>query len=876
LAYRKSSYPWAKREPLQSPTSGGIYHSFLLVVALFILSVATSRAAGAQKPPATPATNSRIASGSETTPIPKPEQAIPLPQIADRARELHNHLMEIYQQLSAAQEALPSEAASQLRAEDIRERALFVDALVMGIPTALDLRDEDQHWVSLYRQFTSEGKFLTSRATSLEEQIQFLEVQQSVWRATLDQISQLRGIQAVVDRVQQEVNAIMATRFKVQEQLNLVLTLQNQISQQDQQIAEVLTKLNQAREQLRAHLFERDGYPLWETRELRNHDRPMTLSVRRNVDRELRDSGDLLGVNKLRAVFALALYGLSLFAALKLKAYVTTRGGTAVPFESLKICSRPFSVALVIALAGTIGRFQSATSGIAILFVLLWLIPTLRLLPPLIRPGPRSLLYALVPVLLLEGARILIPFSSALKREVFLLNMLLALILIAWLVRPARLRQLGMEDLNSRLLILGVRSGMVLLAASLASNFFGFLSLSQVLGMSVLLGSFAGAALFGAFRILNLILLILLQTDWARSLPRPRVAIVERWAGRVLGCVAILAWLNGMSQLLTIHDKVISTISGVLEYSLGYGEVRFTLRGSLGVLLIVLVGYSLARAFTFILQRFLLPRLPLQRGMAYAISTVTYYVLLLLVVVVTLGAAGVELNRFTVLTGAIGVGLGFGLQNIVNNFVSGLILLFERPIHLGDTIDVGGLVGTVRRIGARSSTILTFQGAEVIVPNSNLLSNQVINWTLSSQWRRVDVPVRVAYETDPERVLNLLVEVAESNPSVLRQRPPAAYFLGFGDCALNFELRFWSAEQDTWFQLQSEVAIAVAKALRKAGIEIPFPQRDLHVRSVDTVVRSTFTSDGSGTSSLARTSRPKHATAAPPQSPQTEGNRKQK
>jgi small-conductance mechanosensitive channel len=224
--------------------------------------------------------------------------------------------------------------------------------------------------------------------------------------------------------------------------------------------------------------------------------------------------------------------------------------------------------------------------------------------------------------------------------------------------------------------------------------------------------------------------------------------------------------------------------------------------------------------------------LRLQRGVPYALSTVTYYLLLLLVAVAALSAAGIELNKFTVLTGAIGVGLGFGLQNIVNNFVSGLILLFERPIHVGDTVEVGGLVGVVRRIGARSSTVVTLQGAEVIVPNSNLLSNHLINWTLSSQWRRVDVPIRVAYGNDPERVIKLLVGIAESHPGVLLERPPAAFFMGFGDSALNFELRFWSAWQDTWFQLQSDVTVAVAKALREAGIEIPFPQRDLRIRSI--------------------------------------------
>jgi len=163
-------------------------------------------------------------------------------------------------------------------------------------------------------------------------------------------------------------------------------------------------------------------------------------------------------------------------------------------------------------------------------------------------------------------------------------------------------------------------------------------------------------------------------------------------------------------------------------------------------------------------------------------------------------------------------------------------LLFERLIHVGDTVDVGGLVGIVRRTGARSSTVVTFQGAEVIVPNSNLLSNQVINWTLSSQWRRIDVPVRVAYGTDPERVIKLLVFVAESYPGVLLERPPTAFFMGFGESSLNFELRFWSAWQDTWFQLQSDVTVAVAKALQEADIQIPFPQRDLHVRSFNVPV----------------------------------------
>jgi small-conductance mechanosensitive channel len=841
----------------------------LLAVVFLILFSAPPRAVEAQKSPATPApvTNPKIPEGPETAPQSNPAaRAIPLPQIADRAKELHSRLVGTYQQLSSTQEVLPSESVIQRRAQDIRERALYVDALIKGIPTSMDLRDEDQYWVSLNRQFTSERKSLTSQANSLGDQIQFLDREQSVWQVTLDQIRHARGIQGVVDRVQQELNAIEATRNKVQEQLNLVLTLQNQISQQDQQITEVLDQLSQARAQMRGQLFERDGQPFWKARELRSLDRPMTLSVHGTINRELRGTGDLLSSHKLRALFALALYGLSLFAVFKLRAYISGREETALPPQSQTIRSRPYSVALVVALLGTIGRFQSTTSGIVILFALLWLIPTLRLLPPLIRPGPRSLFHAFLPILLLEGARILIPFSTVLKRDLFVLNMVLALILLAFLIRPTRLRHLGMEGRNSRLLILGVRAGMVLLAVSIISNFFGFLSLSQVLGVSVFFAFFGGAALYNAARVLTLMLMILLRTDWARVLLNVRLSLFERWAGRVLASAAILVWLNGLLQVLTIHDLIFSSISDVLNYSIGYGNLRFTLGGFLSVSLIVLVGFFLARVFTFILKRFLLPRMPLQRGVAHAVSTVTYYVLLVLVAIVSLAAAGVELNKFTVLTGALGVGLGFGLQNVVNNFVSGLILLFERPIHLGDTVEVGGLVGTVRRIGARSSTILTFQGAEVIVPNSNLLSNQVVNWTLSSQWRRVDVPIRVAYGTDPERLLRLLVEVAESNPRVLRERPPTAYFLGFGDSALNFELRFWSADQDSWFQLQSEVVIAVARALQNAEIEIPFPQQDLHVRSVDASVRAILASEGARPTKAAYATMPEHSKATSSQS----------
>jgi small-conductance mechanosensitive channel len=293
-------------------------------------------------------------------------------------------------------------------------------------------------------------------------------------------------------------------------------------------------------------------------------------------------------------------------------------------------------------------------------------------------------------------------------------------------------------------------------------------------------------------------------------------------------------WFNVLSRLLTLHDSLTRVVSDALAYPIGFQKVHFTLGGLFSFLFILFAGYAIANAITFAFRKFLLSRFPLERGLPFAISKVTYYVLLVLVSLAGLANAGLDVNKLTLVTGALGVGVGFGLQNIVNNFVSGLILLIERPIRVGDTVEIGGLVGRVRRIGARSSTVHTFQDAEVIVPNSDFVGKEVINWTLSSLRRRVDIPLSVAYGTEPERLISLLLELAVAHPAVISNPKPEAYFLDFGESALRFELRFWTYQED-WFQLKSDIAVHLITALREANIEIPFPQRDLNIRSVSTL-----------------------------------------
>jgi len=223
------------------------------------------------------------------------------------------------------------------------------------------------------------------------------------------------------------------------------------------------------------------------------------------------------------------------------------------------------------------------------------------------------------------------------------------------------------------------------------------------------------------------------------------------------------------------------------------------------------------------------------QGARDALVTIMGYILFIIAIMAGLSAAGFNFGNLAIIAGALSVGIGFGLQNIVNNFVSGLVLLFERPIRKGDWIEVGGTEGVVKDIQIRSTVIQTFDRSDVIVPNSELISGQVTNWVLSSQSGRAIVPVGVAYGTDTEKVRDILMAIAEENDDVVKtgyMPDPRVLFRAFGDSSLNFELRVFLYNVDNRLSVISDINFAIDKAFREQGIEIPFPQRDLHIKSM--------------------------------------------
>ncbi len=274
-----------------------------------------------------------------------------------------------------------------------------------------------------------------------------------------------------------------------------------------------------------------------------------------------------------------------------------------------------------------------------------------------------------------------------------------------------------------------------------------------------------------------------------------------------------------------------SSFSDFLEAKATVGSITISPGSLLGFALVLWVSSLLSRLLGFLLAEEVLPRFDLRRGTAVAISGITRYLILVGGFVLATGVAGIDLKTFGFVAGALGVGIGFGLQNIVSNFISGLILLFERPIQVGDAVDVSGATGTVASIGIRASTVHTFDGSDVIVPNADLISKPVINWTGSNPNRRFDVSVGVAYGSPLETTAQALLAAARRTPGILPGPGPEAFFQAFGASSLDWTLRVWVRMDDSP-RVLSDLKRAISEELEKEKIEVPFPQRDLHIRSV--------------------------------------------
>ncbi|KPQ19339.1 MAG: small-conductance mechanosensitive ion channel [Algoriphagus marincola HL-49] len=274
-------------------------------------------------------------------------------------------------------------------------------------------------------------------------------------------------------------------------------------------------------------------------------------------------------------------------------------------------------------------------------------------------------------------------------------------------------------------------------------------------------------------------------------------------------------------------------IDQIMNLSLfNLGDSKLTIGLVLTLIFSFLVLFVGSEWIRRLLVNRILKKYSITEGTRLSIGTIVKYILILAGVFSILQTNGIDLSAFGVLAGAIGVGIGFGLQNITNNFISGLIILFEQPIKVGDRIEVGDVNGDVIKISARSTMVVTNDNITIVVPNSQFIDNQVINWSHSDRMVRFNFPVGVAYREDPEKIRRILLEVAKDNKGVLESPESDVLFEEYGDNSINFNLRVWTSEYVNRPKvLKSQLYYEIFRRFKEQGVEIPFPQRDLHLRS---------------------------------------------
>ena len=277
---------------------------------------------------------------------------------------------------------------------------------------------------------------------------------------------------------------------------------------------------------------------------------------------------------------------------------------------------------------------------------------------------------------------------------------------------------------------------------------------------------------------------------------------------------------------------ILDWLDKIFEYKLFVlNQTKVTVSSIVLFILVLIAFFLFSKVFTKFVFNKLLTRLNVEKGLHFTFSRVAHYLIMVIGTVVAFQFIGLNLSGLAVIFGFLSVGIGFGLQNITSNFISGLILLFERPIKIGDRITVGETEGDVIAINMRSTTIQSLNNISIIVPNSEFISSQVINWSHGDLKVRLDVEVGVSYNSDLDTVINALNEVAKNNNYVLRKPKPEVIFDNFGDSSWNLQLRVWLKDPYKYYQIRSSVNCDIVRKFQDYKIEIPFPQRDLHVRS---------------------------------------------
>ncbi|HEY5849915.1 MAG TPA: mechanosensitive ion channel domain-containing protein [Lysobacter sp.] len=767
--------------------------------------------------------------------------AVPVADIPNRADDDERFAQDVV--LRATTQDLTKDLAPRLDTieRSVDEKAkLFVSKDLRSLPVQR-LESLDRHWKFDARQYSRWQSELRQASAPFGEDAAELARRRADWDATKVAAQAGSLATALDNRIESVISRLKQAEQALSAPLEKQIALGRRGNAVEMRIQAGQKAVNAAIDFIDSRLIRLDAPPLWAAQRAQPDTESALNSIRTGLDIETRfvtqySAADLGNQRALHWLQLLLLPVLMWLSYRKRKQAPTGLENDA----SDRVLRRPLSSWILLSMIGVLVFEPDAPLLAHQVAMLVALVPVLRLLPPhskrLLGPWP----FVATGLYLLERLSFVFLASELMYRWYYLGLTVLALALMLWLLWRSR-RPLAESDPAARVsrIIHGIAWGaVVLLLASAVSNIVGNVSLAEMLTAGVVDSGYLGLVLYASINVFNTLLQLLIARRSASRfrIAREHAAPILEGFNKLLKIAAVVGWIAFAMSRFRIFRPVYGVAESVLTYSVKFGEISISLGHILVFAVSVFIAYWTARTVRFLLQEQVLPKMSLPRGVGNSVASLSYYALLLIGLVVALAAAGFKVGQLAFLFGALGVGIGFGLQNVVNNFVSGLILMFERPIQPGDVVEITGTAGRVREIGMRATTIKTFDGADVVVPNGTLLSEKLTNWTLLDMSRRVDVDLGVGYGSEPSDVIALLTKVSTETPHVARSPAPVVLFTGLGTSSLNFSIRAWTYDFDNWTNIRSDMLTRVHAALRDAGIEMPFPQQDVHLRSISSEV----------------------------------------
>lgn len=798
-----------------------------MVAALLLLGhgglSAQAQVPGAPAAPARPAP-AKTAAPPSAPAVPQAPQAIPVHDIAQQAEASLVTLREI-ESSSRIAEAIDAAGSEVPRLE--REMSERLQALrnLSGTQFSLEaIQNFDDALREIELQTVPIRREMTRAASQTERDLQQLDRLDATWTATVKAASAAAAPPDLLERAKEMTDAIAQAKKTVLKDRATVLALQVRATDIGARLGEVRELLAVTSKRAVTRLFFRDGPPVWSEEFWRASVNSFSADANTHIQTQVAALTDYLASHANNFVFHALFFtilAIGLFAA-KSKVDALSQIDEDL-CGNKKIFDMPVVLAALLAMLLSTWFYREAPRPVWLMIGVISTIPLAVFARRVVDPAIFPLLFSVIFFYLTDKARALFSPLPGVYRLLILLEALGVILVILIALR----RDLVMPQAETKKAAFAAQAihninwvALLLAIAVLAAAAAGYDRLADFLLRGLVASAYAGIVLYALTRAAEGLVQALMHVpplSYLAGVRRHRAEIAAR-VNKWLKWLAFAWWIVLSLQAPGLLQQAVDWIELAWNASYEIGNLRVSVSGVLIFILILWATYLISRLLRFFLEEEIFSRVRLDRGLPYAVSTTVHYAVLLTGLVLALTAIGVDMTKFTIVAGALTVGIGFGLQNIVNNFVSGLIVLFERPINIGDTIQIDDIVGRVQHIGIRATVIQSTMGAEVIIPNGKLISDKVTNWTLSNQLRQVAVPVITKPDINVAQLKSTLLEVARQNRQVLQTPAPEVLFIKRGVDAFEFELRIWTSDLDSWLKVKSDLITTINDALESRDI----------------------------------------------------------